>query len=55
MHFGSYGLRKSLLDKCLKSPVAEDPSKRNMIKGPKNCLNLNHNTFRIFIDQCKDN
>ena len=27
MYFGSYGLRKPSLDKCLKSPVSEDPSK----------------------------
>ena len=23
------------LDKCLKSPVSEDPSKSNMVNGPK--------------------
>ena len=25
------------LDKCLKSPVSEDPSKSNMVNGPKYC------------------
>ena len=37
MHFGSYGLRKPLLDKCLKSRVVEDPAKSNMVNGPKHC------------------
>ena len=35
--FLTYGLRKTWLDKCLKSPVSEDPSKSNMVNGPKYC------------------
>ena len=55
MSFRNYGLGKSWLDKCLKSPFFEDSSKRNMVKGPKHCPNLNHITFSIFIDQCEGN
>ena len=28
---------KTWLDKCLKSPVLEDPSRRNMVNVPKHC------------------
>ena len=35
MYFGSYGLRKPCLDKCLKSPVSKEPSKCNMVNRPK--------------------
>ena len=55
MYFGNCGLRKQWLDKCLKSPVSEHPSKSNMVNRSKLFLNLNHNTFSIFIDQCLDN
>ena len=34
MHFRTYGLRTRWLDKCLKSPVSEDPSTGNMVNGP---------------------
>ena len=33
MHFGSYGLQKPWLDKCLKRLVSEDPSISNMVRG----------------------
>ena len=46
---------KSWLDKCLKSPVSEDPSTSNMVNMPKHCRNLHHNTFIIFIDHCQGN
>ena len=55
MSFRNYGLGKPWLDKCFKSPVFEDPSKSNMLNGPKHCSNLNRNTFGIFIDQCEGN
>ena len=42
MYFRNYGLRKPWLDTCLKSPVSEDPSKCNMVNGPKHS---NHNSF----------
>ena len=38
MYFGSYGLRKPRLDKCLKIPDPEDPSKCNMANGAKHSL-----------------
>ena len=50
MDFWTYGLRKTWLDKCLKSPVSEDPLTSNMVNGPKHCWNLNDGTFTIFID-----
>ena len=49
MYFWTYGLRKTWLDKCLKSPVWEDPSTSNMENGPNHCWNLNDSTFIIFI------
>ena len=43
---------KTWLDKCLKSPVLEEPSTRNMVNVPKHCWNLHHSSFVIFIDHC---
>ena len=40
MYFRNYGLPKTWLDQCLKSPVSEDPTKSNMVKAPKQCSNL---------------
>ena len=37
MYFRKHGLQKAWLDKCLKRPVADDPSRRNMVKGPEVC------------------
>ena len=53
MYFRKYRLRKTWLDKCLKSRVPEDPSTDNMANGPKHYCNLNDSTFRIFINHCK--
>ena len=33
MYFRNYQLRKTWLDKCLKSPVSEDPSTSKHSKG----------------------
>ena len=55
MYFWADGLRKMLLYKRLKSPVSEDPSKSDMVNGPKHCWNLNESTFKIFIDPCEGN
>ena len=55
MHFWTYGLRKTWLDKFLKSPVSEDPSTSNMLNGQKHYWKLNDSTFTIFIDPCEDN
>ena len=55
MYFSTEGLRKTWLDKCLKSPVSEDHSTSNMVNAPKHCRNLNDSTFTIFIRQCEGN
>ena len=55
MHFWTYGLRKTWLLKCLKSPVSEDPSTRNMVSGTKYYSKLNDSTFTKFTDPCEDN
>ena len=35
MYLRNYELRKTWLDKCLKSPVSEDPLTDNILNGPK--------------------
>ena len=40
MYFRNYGLLKTWLDQCLKSPVSEDPTKSNMVNVAKHCSNL---------------
>ena len=40
MNFGNYGLPKTWLDQCVKTPVSEYPSKINMGNVPKHCSNL---------------
>ena len=55
IYFGTYGLGKTWLDKCLKNPVSEDPSTSNMVNGPNHCWNLRDSTFTLFIDTCSEN
>ena len=55
MYFWTYGLRKTGLDKCLKSPVLEDPSRSSMANGRKYHWNLNDSIFTIFIDSSASN
>ena len=55
MYFRNYRLGKPWLDKCLKSPVSEDPSKSMMVNRPKRYSNLNHSSLGIFINQCVGN
>ena len=40
MYFRNYGLPKTWLDQCLKSPISEDPTKSNMVNAPKNNSSL---------------
>ena len=40
MYFRNYGLQKTWLDQCLKSPVSEHPTKSNIVNAPKHCSNL---------------
>ena len=35
MYFWTYRLRKRILDKCLKSPISEDPLTSNIVSGPE--------------------
>ena len=55
MYFLEYCLRKTWLDKCLKSRVSEDCWTEKMANGSKNCRNLNGSIFTIFIDHCGGN
>ena len=55
MYFRSYGLRKTWLDKCLKSPVSEDHSTGNVLNGSKHYVNLNDSAFTILMDHCEGN
>ena len=50
MYFRNYGLQKTWLDQCLKSPVLEYPSKSNMLNDPEYCSHLKHSPFPTFID-----
>ena len=53
MYFRNYGLRKTWLNKSLKSPLSNDPSTNKRLKRTKHSLNLNGTTFTIFIDHLK--
>ena len=55
MHFRKYGVPKTWLDLCVKSPVSKDPSKSNMVNAAKLCLNLKDTPFTSFINHCKRN
>ena len=48
--FGNYKLQKAELVKCPKSPVSEHLWTVNILKGPKDCLNLHSGVFPIFPD-----
>ena len=50
MYLWNYALQKPGLDKRLKRPVSKNPSKNNMVNGPKHCWNLKNSFFTIFID-----
>ena len=55
MFLRSYGLRKTWLDKCLKSPIVEAPLTSSMVNEPKHCSKLNNSIFTIFIDSSERN
>ena len=55
MYFGNYGLPKTWLDQCLKSPFSKIPSKRNMVNAPKHYSNLKKSTFTKFLDHYEVN
>ena len=51
----TYRLRETSWDKCLKSPVSEDPCRSNMVNVPKHYWDLNDNIFTKFIEHCEGN
>ena len=55
MYLRNFGLRKTWLDKCLKSPDSEDQLTGNVVTGSKHCFNLNESKSTRFIDQCEGN
>ena len=46
---------KSVVKKCLKSPVSGNPSTSNMVRGTKQCCNLNDTNFIILSNHCEKN
>ena len=55
MYFSNYGHRNTSLNKCLNSPLSEDPSTSNMVNSPKHFSKLGNSNFIILIDPCDDN
>ena len=53
MYFLYYGLQKTWLNESLKSPLSQDLSRSNMLRGIKHFGNLNGTTFTIFVDHCE--
>ena len=53
MYFPKYWLRKTWLDKCLKSRLSDDLWTENMENWSKQCSNLNDSTFTKFINTVK--
>ena len=48
IYFRNYLLRKTWLDKCLKSLVSEEPLTTNIVNRPKHCWNLNESIYNIY-------
>ena len=55
MCFRNYGLRKTSLEKCLKTPVPEHGLTVNMLKCAKHSWNLHGITFIIFTHHSEEN
>ena len=53
--FPKLWILKTWLDKCLKSPVPENPLPRTIVNVRKHCWNLHHSNFIIFIHHCQGN
>ena len=49
MYSRKYWLRKTYLDKCLKSRISEDPSTNNLENGSKHCCNRSDSSFIMLI------
>ena len=55
MYFLTYGHPTTWMDKCLKSPVSDDPSTSNMLNGTKHFSKPKFTIFATFIDPCEYN
>ena len=55
INFLTYGLPKTWLYKCLKSPISKVTSTSNMVNGLKHFWNLNESTITRLIDPCEGN
>ena len=55
MYLQNCRLRKTFLDKCLKSRFPEYPGINNMANGSKHCCNLNDSIFTTFINHLESN
>ena len=55
MYFRNYGLPKTWLDQCVKSPVSENPSKSQLVNAPEHSSNLKGSPFTIFLNHWEVN
>ena len=55
MYSRKHWLRKTYLDKCLKSRISEDPSTNNLENGSKHCCNMSDSSFIMLINRDKGN
>ena len=55
MYLQNYGLPKTWLDQCLKSPVSQDPTKSNMVNASKICSNLKDTSLPYLLITGKSN
>ena len=53
--FGSYELRKPWLDKCLKTPVSEDPLEKQHVKRDQTVFKYEPQHLNVFFDQVEGN
>ena len=53
MYFRNYRPGKTCLNKCLIAPVWENPSRRDLVNGPKHWSDLNESAFIILSDHIK--
>ena len=53
MYFRFYGLRRTWLDICMKTPALEDPLTGNMGNGSEYVCNVNSSSVTIFSDHFK--
>ena len=55
MYFRKYWLRKTCLDKYLKSRISKDSSTINLGNGSKQCCNMSGSTFTMLFNPFKGN